>query len=182
MGQTALLSDPHSPDLFPLARVLHELGWEMCALQETAHRLRVLEGVTVVDITSAYSTPLRYEKYEGLTWQVHARLDRDSQFESHQRPVNLPAIDLLYYNLDLSRGATEVDAAGVALILSAIRGGRLVLTDSSDIDRALPHLRNRIWGNPGTLREFAHTAAVRLMKATGELAQALRPESAELPR
>src|SRR3989338_1056601 len=150
--KTALLSAYKKTDeLADFARELKERGWDIWASAGTAKFLAE-KGIESTDIATLVGEPILGHRMVTLSREIHAGLLARNEDEAELKRLGLRRIDLVYVDMyplqeEIKRpGATEesviekTDMGGPALLRSAAKGRRIVLSDPAQFKAALEYI------------------------------------------
>jgi phosphoribosylaminoimidazolecarboxamide formyltransferase/IMP cyclohydrolase len=171
---TALLSVSDKRGLLEMARLLHELGWDMLASGGTANALRQV-GLPVTDVAEYTGSPeVLGGRVKTLHPAVHGGIlsrSTDADFADLERisarPIDLVAVNLypfqqtvLRTDVSLDEAIENIDIGGVALIRAAAKNFArvVVLTDPQDYDPVMRELRENSVVSQETRHHLARKA------------------------
>ena len=150
--KTALLSAYQKTDaLSGFARELKTRGWDIWASGGTAKFLAE-KGIESTDVATIVGPPILGHRVVTLSREIHAGLLAKPEDETELQKLGLRRIDLVYVDLyplqeEIARpGATEesviekTDIGGPALLRSAAKGRRIVLSNPSQFAKALEYI------------------------------------------
>ncbi|HLC49180.1 MAG TPA: hypothetical protein VJI96_02225 [Candidatus Andersenbacteria bacterium] len=152
---TALLSVYDKSGICAYAGKLERFGWNILASGGTATRLGQA-GIRVIDIATRVGPPMLKHKVVSLAREIHAGLlADDSAEESSELAKNgIQRIDLVYVTLyplieelgkqdaTIESVREKTDIGGPAMLRSAAKGRRLVITNENDARRVMSHLES----------------------------------------
>lgn len=150
--KTALLSAYHKTDaLADFARALRERGWDILASAGTKKFLDE-RGIESTDVASIVGPPILGHRVVTLSREIHTGLLARPEDQAELDRLGIRRIDLVYVDLypleeEIARaGATEesviekTDIGGPALLRSAAKGRRIVLSNASQFPQSLDHI------------------------------------------
>lgn len=150
--KTALLSAYQKTDaLADFARELKTRGWDIFASAGTTKFLGE-KGIEATDVATVVGPPILGHRVVTLSREIHAGLLARAEDEAELQHLGLRRIDLVYVDLyplqeEIAKpGATEesvlekTDMGGPALLRSAAKGRRIVLSNSAQFKTALEYI------------------------------------------
>src|SRR3989338_7817541 len=150
--KTALLSAYQKTDeLVDFARALKERGWDILASAGTTKFL-MEKGVASTDVATIVGEPILGHRVVTLSREIHAGILARDEDQAELDKLGIRRIDLVYVDLypleeEIARtGATEesviekTDMGGPALLRSAAKGRRIVLSNPSQFNDALKYI------------------------------------------
>jgi phosphoribosylaminoimidazolecarboxamide formyltransferase / IMP cyclohydrolase len=148
----ALLSVASKDGVESFARSLVALKWDILATPGTHDALTHARVTSTNLVTALGGPPTIGARVVTIAREVHAALlaDATATHEAELRILGIPRIDLVDVRLEpfaprLDKGppctAAEADVGGVALLRSAAKGQRIVISDDRDRDNVLAWLR-----------------------------------------
>jgi phosphoribosylaminoimidazolecarboxamide formyltransferase/IMP cyclohydrolase len=159
MQRTALLSVYHKEGIVDFASALVGLGWNLLASGGTAKAI-TKAGLDVVDVADLVGEPILGHKVVTLSREIHAALlaDDTPPESAELNRIGVSRIDLVCVDLypleDELRNPEmtpesvreKTDIGGPAMLRSAAKGRRIVISDPDDRARVIQWLRA---GEPG---------------------------------
>lgn len=186
---TALLSAYDKTGLVEFAQELERLEFSILGSKGTAKHLQE-KGVTVTDISEIVGEPILGHRVVTLSREIHAGLLAREEDEQELRLRGIRWIDLVYVDLYPMRKALDdpnrthasviemTDIGGPAMLMAAVKGGRLVLCDRNDLRSITIDLRDGDWRSLVLRRRYAAKATALVSSYYGALAEFLgEPES-----
>ncbi len=170
---TALLATFNKTGLAEFARGLTGLDWTLYGSQETSELIRQA-GIPCLDVAVVVGQPVVDHRVTTLFHSIHAALvcqDSPDHIKDMLVRIGLPRIDLVYVNFrplpaepdpdyqGLVTTLDQIDTGGPALVMSAIRGRRIVVTDPDDLKAVL------VWLSRGRPNEDAYLTSLWSMAA-----------------
>jgi|SRR3989344_4417551 len=150
--KTALLSAYKKTDeLADFARALKDRGWDILASAGTVKFLAE-KGIEATDVATIVGPPILGHRVVTLSREIHAGLLAKPEDEAELERLGIRRIDLVYVDLypleeEINHpGATEesilekTDMGGPALLRSAAKGRRIVLSSSAQFAKALTYI------------------------------------------
>ena len=147
--KTALISAYTKTDeLADFARELKQRGWDILASAGTTKFLAE-KGIEATDVATIVGPPILGHRVVTLSREIHAGLLAKPEDEPELLQLGIRRTDLVYVDLypleeEIAKsGATEesilekTDIGGPALLRSAAKGRRIVLSDPAQFKRAL---------------------------------------------
>lgn len=186
---TALLSAYDKTGLVEFAKELERLEFSILGSKGTAKHLQE-QGVAATDISEIVGEPILGHRVVTLSREIHAGLLAREEDEQELRLRGIRWIELVYVDLypmpkaleDPNRTHASViemtDIGGPAMLMAAVKGGRLVLCDRNDLRSITIDLRDGDWRSPALRRRYAAKATALVSSYYGALAEFLdEPES-----
>ncbi|MCR4328367.1 MAG: hypothetical protein NUV53_02505 [Patescibacteria group bacterium] len=169
--KTALISVYHKEGIAEFAGELQKLGWDILASGGTAKHLTDA-GIKVRDAAFLVGEPILGHRVVTLSREVHAGLlARDmpeDRAELEKRGIifiDLVCVDLYPLEEEIAKpNATResivemTDIGGPAMLRSAAKGGRIVVSDPADRMKVIEWLRKNKYEDEGLVRELAAKA------------------------
>lgn len=165
--KTALLSAYKKTDeLADFARALKERGWDILGSAGTTKFLAE-KGIEATDVATIVGPPILGHRVVTLSREIHAGLLAKPEDEPELQQLGIRRIDLVYVGLypleeEIAKpGATEesilekTDIGGPALLRSAAKGRRIVLSNPAQFKPALEYIDK----NREDKKYLAHLAA-----------------------
>lgn len=150
--KTALLSAYQKTDaLADFAGELKKRGWDILASAGTTKFLAE-RGIEAIDVATIVGPPILGHRVVTLSREIHAGLLARPEDEAELQKLGLRRIDLVYVDLypleeEIAKpGATEesviekTDIGGPALLRSAAKGRRIVLSNPAQFKPALEYI------------------------------------------
>jgi phosphoribosylaminoimidazolecarboxamide formyltransferase/IMP cyclohydrolase len=181
---TALLSAFDKTGLEDFANELERFEFSILGSRGTAEHLQE-KGVAVTDISEMVGEPILGHRVVTLSREIHAGLLARDEDEQELRLRGIRWIDLVYVDLypirialqDPGRTLASVvemtDIGGPAMLMAAVKGGRLVLCDRNDLRSITIDLRDGDWRSPALRRRYAAKATALVSSYYGALAEFL---------
>lgn len=150
-SRTALLASFTKDDaLLRLGKMLSTAGWNILGSAGTAKYLNENE-VACRDVAEIVGAPILGHRVVTLSRELHAGLLSTDADASELEKLGVPRIDLVYVTLyplekTIAEGGTDADViektdiGGPTLLRAAGKGGRITLSDSSQIEEFEKHL------------------------------------------
>src|SRR3989344_9071387 len=150
--KTALLSAYKKTDeLADFARALKDRGWDILASAGTVKFLAE-KGIEATDVATIVGPPILGHRVVTLSREIHAGLLAKPEDEPELQQLGIRRIDLVYVDLypleeEITKpSATEesilekTDIGGPALLRSAAKGRRIVLSSAAQFKPALEYI------------------------------------------
>lgn len=175
MQQTALLSVYNKTGIVDFAKQLVDLGWKLLASEGTAKELEKAK-VPVEDISKLVGGPILGHQVVTLSRKIHAGLLASSEEERQLKLLGIPRIDLVcvgLYSLQEEINNKEANArlvlektdiGGPALLRSAAKGKRIVISELADRQPVIEWLKK---GRPEK-EEFIDSLAAKAEATTAK--------------
>src|SRR3989344_8971741 len=158
--KTALLSAYQKTDaLADFARELKKRRWDILASAGTKKFLDE-KGIASTDVATIVGPPILGHRVVTLSREIHAGILAKDEDQAELDRLGIRRIDLVYVDLypleeEIARtGATEesviekTDIGGPALLRSAAKGRRIVLSSPAQFDNALEYIDQSDVGHP----------------------------------
>lgn len=169
MKKVALLSVYDKDGILRFAHSLRELGWQLLASDGTAKVLR-REGITCTNLSRIVGPPVLDHRVVTLHPAIHGGLMAEKRHARELKTLGWRRIDLLVINLypleieSTKRSATaesvieRTDIGGPALLRSAAKGRRLIVTDPNSYSSFLQWLSRGCQGERDVREHMAGLA------------------------
>ncbi|USN53479.1 MAG: hypothetical protein H6760_04975 [Candidatus Nomurabacteria bacterium] len=165
---------------------LHKLGYtERLASAGTA-KLLTESGMPTDDVASLVGGgPILGHKVVTLSREVHAGLLASEAEQAELNELGIPRIEILivgFYPLHaalvdpgrtLASVLQSLDIGGPTMVMSAVKGGRIVVVDLNDIPQLVRYLKGELSDGPGFLATLWWKAAARVAEYYASLAMYL---------